>query len=261
MDVKALKEEAVEATARFFLDNRGFLPSEDSEEWEEEYRRQFELAKKRNAMKRPVDATRNPAVVLTDERKTEWPELSGPPAEKRWAVTLRADRLKEIQSDDIRRWLAGTWTSSKDWIGTRDLALPMFLRRADVQYAEHRRQSEEKASALQAERQTKAAAGEAVQREVRAAGITAEGLVELIDVSPRTATAPLKLKLAEVSAGGRGLRVFESDNPAILMVIENGEAGRSEYAIERDEGLVADLKLFAHAAALEPTQIRPRKSS
>ena len=261
MDVKALKEEAVEATARFFLDNRGFLPSEDSEEWEEEYRRQFELAKKRNAMKRPVDATRNPAVVLTDERKTEWPELSGPPAEKRWAVTLRADRLKEIQSDDIRGWLAGTWTSSKDWIDTRDLALPMFLHRVDVQYAEHRRQSEEKASALQAERQTKAAAGEAVQREVRAAGITAEGLVELIDVSPRTATAPLKLKLAEVSAGGRGLRVFESDNPAILMVIENGEAGRSEYAIERDEGLVADLKLFAHAAALEPTQIRPRKSS
>jgi hypothetical protein len=260
MDMKALREEAMAATARFFSENRGFLPGEDSEEWEEEYRRQFELAKKRNAMKRPADATRNPAVALTDKRKTAWPELSGAPAEKRWAVTLRADRLKDIQSDDIRGWLAGTWTSSKDWIDTRDLALPVFLHRVGIQYAEHRRQSEEKARALRAERQVNLAAGEAVQREVRAAGITAQGLVELIDVSPRTAPASLKLKLAEFSVGGRGLRVFESDNPAILMVIENGETGRSEYGIERDEGLVVDLRLFAHAAALEPMQIRPRKS-
>jgi hypothetical protein len=31
------------------------------------------------------------------------------------------------------------------------------------------------------------------------------------------------------------------------MVIENGEAGRMEYAIERDEELIADLKLFARS--------------
>jgi len=34
------------------------------------------------------------------------------------------------------------------------------------------------------------------------------------------------------------------------MVLEKAEAGRAEYGIERDEGLVADLKLFARAAEL-----------
>jgi hypothetical protein len=43
----------------------------------------------------------------------------------------------------------------------------------------------------------------------------------------------------ETSAGGRSLRVFETGNPAVLMVIENKAKGRAEYAIERDEGLVA----------------------
>jgi len=244
MDLKALKEQAVEATTRFFLEKHGFAPSEDSEDWEDEYRRQFELVKKRLATKRPVD-TRIADVVLTDERKAALPELSGPPADKRWAVGLRADRLKEIQSKALRGWLAGAWTSAKDWIDTRDLAAPQFLQRVEVQYAEHRRQSEQRASALEAERQTKAAASEADRREVQAAGITAEGLVELIDVSPRMAAAPLKLKLVELDAGGRSLRVFETSNLDILMVIENGEAGRLEYAIERDEELIADLKLFA----------------
>ena len=245
MDLKALKEQAVEATTRFFLDKQGFAPSEDSEDWEDEYRRQFELVKKRNATKRPIDAARIADVVLTDEQKAGWPELSGAPADKRWAASLRTDRLKEIHSKALRFWLAGAWTSAKDWIDTRDLATPLFLHRVEVQYAEHRRQSEQRASALEAERQTKAAASVAVQREVQAAGITAEGLVELIDVSPRTVAAPLKLKLVELDAGGRSLRVFETGTLDILMVIENGEAGRMEYAIERDEKLVADLKLFA----------------
>jgi hypothetical protein len=247
MDLKALKEEAAEATARFFLDKHGFVPSEDSEDWEDEYRRQFEFVKKRLATKRSVDATRVADVVLADERKAAWPELSGPPADKRWAVSLRADRLKEIQSNALRGWLAGAWTSAKDWIDTRDLASLPFLHRVEVQYAEQRRQSEQRASALQAERQTKAAAAEANQREVQAAGITAKGLVELIDVSPRTVAAPVKLKLVELDAGDRSLRVFETSNLDILMVIENGEAGRMEYAIERDEELIADLKLFARS--------------
>ena len=37
-------------------------------------------------------------------------------------------------------------------------------------------------------------------------------------------------------------------DPAVLMVLEKTEAERIEYGIERDEGLVADLKLFARAA-------------
>ena len=45
MDLKAVREEAIEATTRSFWDKSGFVPDEDSEEWEEEYRRQFEQAK------------------------------------------------------------------------------------------------------------------------------------------------------------------------------------------------------------------------
>jgi hypothetical protein len=245
MDLKALKEQAAEATTRFFLDNHGLAPGEDSEEWEDEYRRQFELAKKQHAMKRPVDATRAAAMVPADERKAALPELSGAPAQKRWAIKLRADRLKEIQSSALHSWLAGAWTSAKDWIDTRDLSTPMFLHRVEPQHAEHRRQSEQRAGALEAERQAKAAVSAADQRAVQAAGITAEGLVELVDVSPRIAAAPLKAKLAEIDAGRRSLRIFETGNLDRLMVIENGESGRTEYAIERDEQLVVDLKIFA----------------
>ena len=52
MDLKLVREEAIEGTTRFFWDNRGFAPSEDSEEWEAEYRRQFELAKARHGRRR-----------------------------------------------------------------------------------------------------------------------------------------------------------------------------------------------------------------
>jgi hypothetical protein len=246
MDVKALKEEAVEATSRFFVEN-GFAPSEDSEEWETEYRRQFELAKKRYATKRPAAAARPASPVLADERSAALPELSGAPAQARWAEKLRAERLAEIQSKALRGWLAGAWTAAKDWVDTRELSAPVFLNRVELQYAGHRRQSEERASALKAEQQAKAAASAADQRAVQAAGVTAEGLVELIDVSPRKAAVPLKLKLAELDAGGRSLRVFETGNADRLMVIETGAAGRSEYAIERDEALVGDPKLFARA--------------
>ena len=43
------------------------------------------------------------------------------------------------------------------------------------------------------------------------------------------------------------MRVFETSDPAVLMVLEKAEAGRTDYGIERDEGLVADLRLFARA--------------
>ena len=123
--------------------------------------------------------------------------------------------------------------------------LPQFLRRVEAQYADHRRQAQAQASALKAQQQSKAAAVATVQRQVQAAGITPQGLAGLIDVCPRAGAAQIKGKLAELDVERRNLRVFETANPKVLLVIENGEAGRSEYAIERDEGLVADLKLFA----------------
>ena len=245
MDLKALKQQAVEATTRFFIDKHGFSPGEESEDWEDEYRRQFELLKKRAAAKRSADAPGRVDAVLADEQTDAWPELSGTAADKRWAASLRAARLKEIQSKALRGWLAGAWTSAKDWVDTRDLALPQFLRRVEAQYAEHRRQAERQAGALAAERQSKAAASAADQREIQAAGITVEGLIELIDVSPRVVPAPLKLKLVELDAGGRSLRIFETGHADRLMVIETGPSGRTEYAIERDEQLFAHLKLYA----------------
>jgi hypothetical protein len=244
MDVKALRAEAMEATTRFFLEQRDFLPSEESEEWEDEYRRQFSLAKERFAAKGPDAAAR---VVLREERNADWPELSGPPGEARWAMELRDERLKQLQNKEMRAWLAQAWTAARDWIETRDLPAPAFLHRIETQYAGYLRQSAKQASQAQAERQSVAAASAALQRQVQEAGITAAGLVELIDVSGRATAAPLKAKLAELEAGGRNLRIFETANPRILMVIENAEPGRTEYAIERDEGLVADLKLYAQS--------------
>jgi hypothetical protein len=245
MDMKVLREEAVEATTRFFLEHRDFLPSAESEEWEDEYRRQVDLVKRRHAAKPPAGAVRPGGAVLRDESAGEWPDLSGPPAETRWAMTLRADRMTQIQSKELRDWLVGAWPSSKPWIDTRELPMPTFVRRVEAQYAEHCRQSAKRATQAQAERQSTAAAVETVQRRVQATGITVEGLIELVDVSDRRAAAPLMLKLAQLDARGRSLRVFETGDAAILMVIENGDAGRTEYAIDRDEGLVADLKLFA----------------
>jgi hypothetical protein len=61
-------------------------------------------------------------------------------------------------------------------------------------------------------------------------------------------SVPIKTKLADLDFGGRNLRVFETSDPAVLMVLEKGEGGRSDYGIERDEGLVADLQLFARAS-------------
>ena len=43
MDLKPVREEAIERTNRAFWDKQGFVPDPDSEEFEEEYRRQFEL--------------------------------------------------------------------------------------------------------------------------------------------------------------------------------------------------------------------------
>jgi hypothetical protein len=247
MDLRAVREAAIEATTRSFWDKNGFVPDEDSEEWEAEYRRQFEQAKTRLAAgaANPI----KPAVsnVAVPEEEPGWAVLTGAPTQTRWAAALRADRLKEIRDPGIRQWLATTWTRSKSWIDTSSLPIEIFLKRIEPHYAEYRRQTDERARLLAAEREAESAAAAELRRQVEAAGITVEGLIELVDIAEQLPALPVKAKLAELTYEGRNLRVFETDDPAVLMVLEKAGTSRSDYAIERDEGLVADLRLFAQA--------------
>ena len=68
--------------------------------------------------------------------------------------------------------------------------------------------------------------------------------MELVDASDRFDPAPIGPKLADITAADRHLRVFETSDPNLLLVKEKDLRGNHEYAIERDEGLVADLKLY-----------------
>jgi hypothetical protein len=251
--VKALREEALAETERFFLDELGFLPDPESDEYEVEYRRQFALAKKRHALQGPA-APETAAQADADAERQKWVELQGLPAEKRWAETLRTERMAEIPRRDLRAWLGQAWTTAQDWLATRDMPLPQFLGKVEAQFASHQKRFEQQAKAALAERQAKVAAAFDIKRKIKAAGITPVGLSELVDASTRVAAAPLKDKLAEFSVGERHLRVFETANPRVLMVLEKTgtrtEALRTQYAIERDAGLVADLKLFAQGEGL-----------
>ena len=74
MDLRLVREEAIERTSRFFWDTRGFVPAEDSDEWEAEYRRQFEQAKARHAN---GAAAPRPAAVQGAAPATARPEQLG----------------------------------------------------------------------------------------------------------------------------------------------------------------------------------------
>lgn len=259
MDPKLVREQAIEGTTRFFWDKQGYVPDQDSEEWEAEYRRQFELAKRRGPVAQPNATTANaPAVsaAFSAPEPNGWAELSGPPTQIRWAAALRAERIAEVRDPGIRDWLATTWTKAKSWIDTRELPSAVFLQRIAPHYADYRKEADERARVLAGERQARAAAADQLRREVEDAGITAAGLIELIDICDRLPPVPLAAKLGEIESEDRNLRVFETDDPALLMVLEKGGSGekggssRSEYAIERDEGLVGDLALFMRAMAL-----------
>jgi hypothetical protein len=225
------------------------VPDEDSDEWEEEYRRQFDLAKKRHATERPADTLPIAAAAPPDE-EPGWAVLTGPPTQIRWAAGLRADRLKEIRDPGIRNWLATTWTKSKSWVDTSSLPTAIFLKRIEPHYAQYRRQADERARLLAAEQQAKAAAADELRRQIEEAAITVEGLIELVDIADRLPVLPIKAKLAELDTAERNLRIFETDDPAVLMVLEKAGTARGEYGIERDEGLVADLRLYARVLEL-----------
>jgi hypothetical protein len=247
MDLAALREAAIEATSRALHDKHGFVPSDESDEWEEEYRRQFAILKQRFATDAPAGpAPRPPSAPPAAAR--DWPALSGTPEQLRWAATIREDRLREIPSEQFRAWLARTWTRAKVWVDTRDVPSAVLVQRLKPQFDEYRRQAADAAKARAAEAQQKAAAVAAYQQRLKAAGITPEGLVELIDASDRFDLAPLTVKLADITVEGRHLRVFETADPNLLLVKEKrGPLQQPDYAIERDEGLVGDLQLYAQA--------------
>ena len=138
MDLKLAREEAIEATNRAFWDKSGFVPDQDSDEWEDEYRRQFERAKKKHAADLPTKTSPVAAAVPPPE-EPGWAALTGPPTQIRWAAALRADRLQEIRDPGIRKWLATTWTRSKSWIDTSNLETAIFLKRIEPHYAQYRR--------------------------------------------------------------------------------------------------------------------------
>jgi hypothetical protein len=244
MDPKMLKEQALLETGRFFQEKFGTAPAEDSDEWEDEYRRQFNRLKKEAAPNFSAARSLSPIV---EEKSGDLPELSGASADARWAFALRSARLKEVRSHDLRAWLACTWTSAKEWLDTRELSVEAFLRRAEPQYEDARRRSAAAAATVAATRRAQVIATAALQDELKAARISAAGLVDLIDVSPRAAVMPIQVKLAELRLEDRILRVFETANPAMLMVLEKRGDQRNDYGIESDDGLVADLKQFARS--------------
>ncbi|HEY8874834.1 MAG TPA: hypothetical protein VIM52_17530 [Stellaceae bacterium] len=242
MDLNALREAAIEATSRALHDKHGVVPSEDSDEWEDEYRRQFALLKQRIGTE-PVVAPRPQAALAAAER--QWPELSGTPEQKRWAATIRADRMGEIPSEQFRVWFGQTWTRAKVWVDTRDVPTAVLVQRLKPQFDEYRKEVADAAKARAAEAQQKAAVAAAYRQRLEDSGITPEGLVELIDASDRFDLAPLTVKLAEIAVEGRHLRVFETSDPNLLLVKEKKGPIHEDYAIERDEGVVADLRLYA----------------
>lgn len=247
MDLQALREAAIEATSRALHDRHGFVPSDETDEWEEEYRRQFALLKAHFATEAPAPvAPRAPVAPSGPERQL--PELSGTPEQKRWAATIREERMREIPSEPFRAWLARTWTRAKVWVDTRDVPAAVLVQRLRPQFDEYRKTAAEAAKARAAEAQQKAALVAAHQQRLKDARITPEGLVELVDASERFDLAPLTVKLADIAVEGRHLRIFETADPNLLLIKEKkGPLQLPDYAIERDEGLVGDLKLYAEA--------------
>jgi hypothetical protein len=239
MDLEALREAAIEATSRALYEKHGYVPSDDSDEWEDEYRRQFAALKQRHGGEMQT-VTRRPAAAPM----RPLPELSGTPEQLRWAASIREERLREIPSEAVRAFWAQTWTRAKVWVDTRDVPTAVLLQRLKPQYDEYRRKRGEAAEARKSEAQKKAAEAAAHQRKLQEARITPEGLVELVDASDRFDPAPIATKLAEIDVPSRNLRIFETSDPNLLLVKEKNDRGHQDYAIERDEGLVADLKLY-----------------
>jgi hypothetical protein len=238
------REQAMEATARYFFEDRGFSPDQDSEEWEEQYRLQFARVKNRQPSQRTAAPT---AAEPSETDDGNLPPLTGPAGELRWAATLRSQRLAQIERPEIRAFVTRAWLGSKEWLATETLSPAQFLRRAEVQHDEQQKRLGDEAASQARTRERRAVETAELRRQVAAAGVTAEGLVELVDLSARVPSTALAGKLAELVVEQRRLRIFDTGESSTLMVLEKSAAGRAEYGIQRDDGLVRDLKLFAAA--------------
>lgn len=248
MDLNALREAAIEATARALYDKLGIVPSDDSDEWEEEYRKQFAALKHRHAGELTTTTISRPPIGPAGPLR-QLPELRGNPEEQRWGAAIRDERLAAIPNEAVRVFLVQNWPRAKQWIDTRDVPVRTLLQRLAPQYEDWRKKRAEATAVRKADAAKKAAEIAAHQQRLQVAGITPDGLVELIDASDRfDDPAAITTKLAEIDVEGRHLRVFETTDPNLLLVKEKqGPVQLPDYAIERDEGLVGDLKLFAQA--------------
>jgi hypothetical protein len=248
MDLNALREAAIEATARALYDKLGIVPSDDSDEWEDEYRRQFAALRQRlgTDLKTAAAVARPAAAPVVD---LNLPELRGSLEEQRWGASIREERLRAIPSEAVRLFLVQNWPRAKQWIDTRDVPTQTLVLRLKPQYDDWRKKRADAAAARKSDLAKKAAEAAAHKQRLEEAGITPEGLVELIDASDRFEDpAAIAAKLAEIDIEGRHLRVYETTDPNLLLVKERkGPLQLPDYAIERDEGLVADLRLFAQA--------------
>src|SRR5712691_1185425 len=248
MDLNALREAAIEATAKALYDKLGIVPSDDSDEWEEEYRRQFAALKQRYGGELTTAPPPRPANAVAAPSRN-WPELRGTAEEQRWGSSIRDERLREVPNEAVRSFLVQTWPRAKQWIDTRDVPIRTLVQRLSLQYEDWRKKRIEAAQASKAEVAKKAAEIAAYQQRLKDAGITPEGLVELVDASERfDDPTAITAKLAEIDVEGRHLRIFETSDPNLLLVKEKkGPLQMPDYAIERDEAIVADLKLYGQA--------------
>ncbi len=89
--------------------------------------------------------------------------------------------MGQIASEPFRAFLARTWTRAKQWIDTSDVPASVLVQRLRPQFEEYRRQLAEAAQRRAAESKKTAAELAAYQQRLKDAGITPEGLVELID--------------------------------------------------------------------------------
>jgi hypothetical protein len=243
MDLAQLKEAAIVATVEALQRKFDVMPDEESDEWEDEYRRQFALMKQHYAV--DTKAIVRPPVSTGPE--LQLPELTGDREQVHWGEQVRAERLREIADAPRRAWMAKTWTRAKVWVDTREVPVATLLQRTQAQYDDYRRQTAEQQKARAAEAHKKAAAIAAHQAALQKAGITEAGLIELVDASERAEPAKLGEKLADFNGVDRHLRIFATADPNVLLVKEKNLKGSVDYGIERDEGLVGDLKLFMQA--------------
>src|SRR5260370_5024554 len=147
MDLNALREAAIEATEKAPYDKLGIVPSDDSDEWEEEYRRQFAALKQRFGGELTTVPTPRPAIgpAGAPAAARHWPELTGTPEQKRWAATIRDERMREIPAEAFRIFLARTWTRAKVWIDTTDVPTAVLVTRLKRQFDEYLTQEAEAA--------------------------------------------------------------------------------------------------------------------